>query len=93
MNLKKKIERIFWLDWVTWIGHGLQGVAVMLFCDWMGWGIGPALFALAFHFVIREAGDYIYSDQSERKLIDGVMDLVSPFIGLAVYILVKQMVG
>ena len=31
-------------------------------------------------------------DRSMRKLIDGAMDLVTPFVGLALYLVTKQLI-
>ncbi len=85
-----KIPSWLWKDWVTWIVHGLQGVAVMAFCDWVDFGVGPAILVLGYHFGVREAEDFFYSDRGKRKLIDGIMDLVSPFVGLGLYLLIKS---
>ena len=80
-------------DYRTWIGHGLQGVLIAALCDWWGLSFGAAALVLGYHFLIRETEGIIRNiDGDKRKLIDGIMDLITPFIGLVLYIVLKEII-
>ncbi len=91
-KLKWAFWNFFWQDWVTWIGHGLQGLAACAVAYWLASINAPtwvyAAAALLYFFGPRETPGIFKSavDGDKPKLVDGIMDLVAPFIGLAVYL-------
>lgn len=88
----KQLESwIYAEDYRTWIGHGLQGVAWAFAFDLGGVNIHWANAVCTYHFGIREYNDYFgvaNKDRSTKKKIDGVMDFISPYIGIALYALI-----
>ena len=90
-ELYDRARHLFWKDWATWIGHGLQGVGWALAFDLGGVSVWWAVAVCGYHFSIREYNDFTKSDRSRKKLIDGVMDLATPFIGIGLYIGIKSL--
>jgi hypothetical protein len=71
-------------DWITWVGHGVQGGLAGLVLPLVGIHPLAAVFAVAFHFGIREVGNAVEAKLTNqargRKVVDGVMDLLTPVL-------------
>jgi len=83
-----KLQAVWdWLhasDWITWVGHGVQGGLAGLVLPLVGIHPLAAVFSVAFHFGIREVGNAveakIKNQARGRKVVDGFMDLVTPVV-------------
>lgn len=88
-------EFLYSKDWITWIGHVVQGYLVMWIGDSTAIGQGPAFFALSYHGIARE-GEGIYDSAAAgatHDLRDGLFDLGSFFLGAALRTLVWSLGG
>ncbi len=76
-------------DYLTWIGHGLQGFVIVAVADVSGLGVGAGVFATIVHFGLREAPGLVIALKAgdTPKLVDGLFDLMAPIAGLALYAL------
>ena len=76
-------------DWKTWIGHGLQGLVIVAVADVTGLGVGAGVFAVGVHFGLREGPGLVIAAAAgdTPKLRDGLFDLWTPFVGVALYAL------
>ena len=100
MNWKEFFEWIQGTPFRTWVGHALVGMLIGLLADW--WVIGgvealhyeAAAFSLAFFYLCREIPGLIQSliDKDWKMVMDHFFDLVTPFIGLVIYLVIKQIV-
>ena len=79
-------------DWLTWIGHGLQGLAIVAVADVSGLGVGAGVFAVSVHFGLREGPGLVIAavGGDTAKLRDGLGDLWAPFVGVGLWVLVKS---
>ncbi len=81
----------FHQDWVTWVGHGLQGIAGCAVAYYLAsinappWAYAAA--AMLYFFGAREIPGIIKAaiDGELMTLVDGIMDMVSPFIGIGIF--------
>ncbi len=76
-------------DWKTWLGHGLQGVAITAVADLSSLGLAAGVYTVLVHFALREAPGLIIAAKAGKtdKLVDGVFDLLAPVAGIALWVL------
>ena len=76
-------------DYLTWIGHGLQGFIIPVVAVAIGLSVGAGVFAVIVHFTLREAPGLVIALKAgdTPKLRDGMFDLMAPIAGLALYAL------
>ena len=87
--MKKLWKWLHSKDYLTWIGHGLQGFLIVAVADVSGLGVGAGIFATVVHFGLREAPGLVIALNAGNtsKLRDGMFDLMAPIAGLAIYAL------
>ena len=92
----KRIEAwMYSADWKTWVGHGLVGLVVAFVCHW--WDVNTpaeaAVFAVAFFYGAREVPGLLASVRpfNGEMFRDNALDLMTPFIGVLVYLVLKSL--
>jgi hypothetical protein len=102
MKLPDWFYRWFWRDETTWFFHGLQGVLALLYTYWLvsrpwyePWMLTAS--ALLYFFGAREipgiietVKDFREAIQPWRALRDGVFDLLAPFVGMGLGLLLWE---
>ena len=82
-------------DLRTWLGHGLQGVAITGIADITSLGLAAGIYATILHFGLREAPGVVQAVQqgNTSKLVDGLFDFFAPVAGIALWVLVKSLLA
>lgn len=89
-RLGRRLKNFLWnVPEGTWLSHAGQGLAVAAVAAVSGLGLGAAAFALAYHFGAREIPGIASAarDGDTEMVKDGIFDLFTPFMGLAVFAL------
>lgn len=80
-------------DYLTWIGHAVQALAIVAVADLTNLGLAAGIYATLVHFSLREGpGLVIAVAQGDTpKLRDGLGDLFAPIAGIALWVLVTSL--
>lgn len=75
-------------NWLTWLGHVGWGIAIMALASDPGTGV----YATSWTFGLREGLGIVNAGRrgQTEKLVDGMLDLMAPFVGNAIVVLVRS---